>query len=92
MDEMTQAELEARVEAMSDEEQAHFRLLIMKLVLCYGESPLQAVVVMGSAQRQVAGVLTVNADEMDAAQLMQAASSFFVHINTEDAPPKEMFN
>lgn len=89
---MTQEELEERVEAMTDMEQAHFKTLIMKLVLCYGDSPLQAVVVMGSAAKQVAGVMTVNCDEMDAAQLLQATSTFFESVNMADAPPKEMFN
>jgi len=31
---MTEEELERRVEAMSDEEQHHFRLLIHKIVMC----------------------------------------------------------
>jgi hypothetical protein len=40
----------------------------------------------------VAGVMTVNCDEMDAAQLLQATSTFFESVNMADAPPKEMFN
>ena len=89
---MTQEELEAKVEAMTDMEQAHFKTLITKLVLCYGDSPLQALVILGSVEKQIAGVMTLNCDEMEAAQLLQAAGGFFEKVNTMDAPPRELFN
>ena len=40
---MTDAELQQRVEAMSDDEQEHFRLLIHKLVMCYGKGSWERV-------------------------------------------------
>jgi len=89
---MTDAELERRVEAMSDQEQAHFKLLIHKLVMCYGEGKAQAVVVIGRAEDSMAGVVTLNCDEMEASQLMLAANDFFGFLNLLDAPPKEQFN
>ena len=91
-DMMTQEELERRVHAMSDEEQAHFKLLIHKLVMCYGEGKAQGVVIIGRAEDQMAGVVTLNCDEMEASQLMLAANDFFGFLNTIDAPPKEEFN
>jgi hypothetical protein len=91
-DMMTQAELERRVAAMSDEEQAHFKLLIHKLVMCYGEGSNQAVVIVGRAEDHMAGVVTLNCDEMEASQLMLAANDFFGFLNTLGAPPKENFN
>jgi hypothetical protein len=75
---MTEEELERRVEAMSDEEQHHFRLLIHKIVMCYGQ---------GKAR-----VVTLNCNEMEASQLMLAANDFFGFLNVLDAPPKEKFN
>ena len=42
-DMMTQEELERRVGSMSDEEQSHFKLLIHKLVMCYGDGNAQGV-------------------------------------------------
>ena len=57
---MTEAELHRRVQAMSDEEQAHFKLLIHKLVMCYGEGKAQGVVIIGRAEDQLAGVVTLN--------------------------------
>jgi hypothetical protein len=89
---MSQKELERRVAAMSDEEQEHFKLLIHKLVMCYGEGKAQAVVVIGRAEDQMAGVVTLNCDEMEASQLMLAANDFFGFLNLMDAPPKEQFN
>ena len=42
---MTQEELEHRINKMSEEEQQHFKLLIYKLVMCYGEGNAQGVVI-----------------------------------------------
>jgi len=89
---MTEEELERRVEAMSDEEQHHFRLLIHKLVMCYGEGKAQGVVIIGRAEDAMAGVVTLNCNEMEASQLMLAANDFFGFLNLLDAPPKENFN
>jgi len=89
---MTQEELEQRVARMSDEEQAHFKLLIQKLVMCYGEGQAQGVVIVGRAEDNIAGVITVNCNEMEASQLMLAANDFFGFLNVLDAPPKENFN
>lgn len=89
---MPEEELERRVEAMSDEEQHHFRLLIHKLVMCYGDGKAQAVVIIGRAEDQMAGVVTLNCNEMEASQLMLAANDFFGFLNLVDAPPKENFN
>jgi hypothetical protein len=89
---MTDAELERRVEAMSDEEQHHFRLLIHKLVMCYGDGNAQGIVIIGRAEDQMAGVVTLNCNEMEASQLMLAANDFFGFLNLVDAPPKENFN
>ena len=89
---MTEEELERRVEAMSDEEQYHFRLLIHQLVMCYGDGKAQGVVIIGRAEDQMAGVVTLNCNEMEASQLMLAANDFFGFLNLLDAPPKENFN
>jgi len=89
---MSQEELEHRISKMSDEEQHHFKLLIHKLVMCYGEGKAQGVVIVGRAEDNIAGVVTLNCDEMEASQLMLAANDFFGFLNVLDAPPKENFN
>ena len=89
---MSEEELHRRVQAMSDDEQEHFRLLIHKLVMCYGEGKAQGIVIIGRAEDALAGVVTLNCDEMEASQLMLAANDFFGFLNVLDAPPKEKFN
>jgi hypothetical protein len=89
---MTDDELHRRVEAMSDDEQEHFRLLIHKLVMCYGTGKAQGIVIIGRAEDAIAGVVTLNCNEMEASQLMLAANDFFGFLNVLDAPPKENFN
>ena len=89
---MTDEELERRVNAMSDEEQEHFKLLVHKLVMCYGEGKAQGIVIIGRAEDAFAGVVTLNCNEMEASQLMLAANDFFGFLNLVDAPPKENFN
>ena len=89
---MTDEELHRRVVAMSDDEQEHFKLLIHKLVMCYGVGKAQAVVIIGRAEDKLAGVVTLNCNEMEASQLMLAANDFFGFLNLLDAPPKEEFN
>ena len=89
---MTEEELHHRVQAMSDAEQEHFKLLIHKLVMCYGKGNAQGDVIIGRAEDQLAGVVTLNCDEMEASQLMLAANDFFGFLNLLDAPPKENFN
>jgi hypothetical protein len=91
-DMMTQEELERRVEAMSDEEQAHFKLLIHKIIMCYGDGNAQGVFIIGRAEDAFAGVVTLNCNEMEASQLMLAANDFFGFLNVLGAPPKENFN
>jgi hypothetical protein len=89
---MTQEELEHKVASMTDVEQAHFKLLIQKIVMCFGNDAAQGIVIIGNAAKNVAGVITVNCDEMEASKLMLAANDFFGFLNTIDAPPKEEFN
>ena len=89
---MSEAELHRRVQAMSDDEQAHFKLLIHKLVMCYGEGKAQGIVIIGRAEDALAGVVTLNCDEMEASQLMLAANDFFGFLNVLGAPSKENFN
>jgi hypothetical protein len=50
------------------------------------------VFIIGRAEDNVAGVVTLNCNEMEASQLMLAANDFFGFLNVLDAPPKEKFN
>lgn len=88
MDEQT---IERRLALMSEEEQAHFKMVILQLVKCYGPDPDQAVLLIKS-KGDMAGIITMNADDMEAAELMLEANDFFGYLNMAGAPPKEAFN
>lgn len=88
MDEQT---LERRLALMSDEERQHFKILIMQLIKCYGDDADQAVLIIKSKEG-MADIVTMNADDMEAASLLLEANNFFGYLNMAGAPPKEAFN
>jgi len=89
---MSDEELHRRVEAMSDEAQEHFKVLIHKLVACYTNADAQALVLFSGANDKLGGIVTVNCNEMDALKLVMSANDLFGFINAADAPPKELLN
>jgi len=89
---INQEELEDIVSSMTDEQQAHFKRLISGLVQCYAEGGPNAVVIKGYADDPFAEVMTVNADAMQATQLMISANNFFNYLSLRDAPPRKEFN
>ena len=89
---INQEELEEIVAGMTDEQQAHFKMLISGLVQCYAKGGPNAVVITGYADDPFAEVMTVNADAMQATQLMISANNFFNYLSLRDAPPREDFN
>jgi hypothetical protein len=44
------------------------------------------------SEGELAGIITMNADDMGAAKLMGEATDFFGYLNMAGAPPKEAFN
>ena len=88
---MDEQALERRLALMSEEEREHFKMVILQLVHCYGPDPNQAVLLIKS-KGDMAGIITMNADDMEAAELMLEANDFFGYLNMAGAPPKEAFN
>jgi hypothetical protein len=83
--------LEERLALMSDAEKAHFKQVILELVKCYGPGPEHALILFNGSDT-LGGVVTLNCDAMEAAQMLLQANDFFGFLNTIDAPPKEAFN
>jgi len=83
--------LERRLALMSEEEQEHFKMVILMLSQCYGPDPDQAVLLVKS-KGEMAGLITMNTDDMEAAELLIEANEFFGQLNMLGAPPKEAFN
>ena len=88
---MEQDMLEQRLRTMTEEEQEHFKLVVLQLVKCYGPDPDQAVLLI-KTNGEMAGLITMNADDMEAAELLLEANDFFGYLNMAGAPPKEAFN
>lgn len=88
---MEQDILEQRLRTMTEEEQEHFKLVVLQLVKCYGPDPDQAVLLIKS-KGEMAGLITMNVDDMEAASLLLEANYFFGYLNMAGAPPKEAFN
>jgi hypothetical protein len=83
--------MEARLATMSDEEKAHFKMVVLELIKCYGSDAHQAVLLFNGSDK-LGGVVTLNCNEMEAAELMLEANDFFGYLNVIGAPPKEAFN
>jgi len=88
---MDEQALEGRLALMSDEEREHFKMVVLQLIRCYGDDPDQAVLLIKS-KGEMAGLITMNADDMEAAELLLEANDFFGYLNMAGAPPKEAFN
>jgi hypothetical protein len=85
-------ELAKRVEAMTDEEQEHFKQLIMRVAMCFGDAAMQGVFIASKEDSSTLGLFTINCTEIEAAKLMEGANDYIGFLNMRDAPPKEKFN
>jgi len=88
---MEQDAIEQRLAVMTEEEREHFKMVVLQLVRCYGDDPDQAVLLIKS-KGEMAGLITMNVDDMEAAELLLEANDFFGYLNMAGAPPKEAFN
>lgn len=88
---MEQDAIEQRLTIMTEEEREHFKMVVLQLVKCYGPDPDQAVLLI-KTNGEMAGLITMNADDMEAMELLLEANDFFGYLNMAGAPPKEAFN
>ena len=91
--EMGQEEMSALIDALTPHERTHFRQTICMLAMCYGaKSTMQAVIVVGRANEDMASLTSVNCDDMEAAMLLHAANDFYGMVHMAGAPEREKFN
>lgn len=83
--------MEKQLALMSDEEKAHFKMVVLELIKCYGPDPEQALILFNGSEK-LGGIVSLNCDEMEAAEMLLEANDFFGFLNTIGAPPKEAFN
>ena len=88
-----EAELQSRIELMTDKEKKLFKEAILRMSLCFGDQPIQGMMIfIGHIPLGAAEVLQFNCSDMDAVGILESATNYFNFLNTKDAPPKEMFN
>lgn len=81
-----------RIDSMSEEDKEHFRGVIDALSKCYGKDAAQGVVIIALPKSPVNEVISLNATDMEAHNLIKSVEDYFMFINTMDAPAKEKFN
>lgn len=89
---MTPDEMDEVLKDLTDEETSYLRLLISRLVTCFAKADSRAVILFGNKTEEHVSVCSVNCEEMAAANMLAHANDVMIFANTQDAPPKELFN
>jgi hypothetical protein len=89
---MQQDDLEAHIETMTDKEREAFKACVIRLALCFGKSPIGAVLVMHNQLSGLGEVFQINCNEVEALEIVQSAQQYFKFVTTKDAPPREKYN
>lgn len=82
--------VEKAIEAMSPDQQEHFKLVIAAMALSYINPDSRGLILLqeGSALQ----LMTINANEFDVIDVLRVATEYVNAAALEDAPAKEMFN
>ena len=89
---MQEHELEEHIRTMTEEERQSFKACVIRMALCFGKSPVGAVLIMHNHLSGMGEVFQINCNEMEAFKIVKGAEQYFSFINTKDAPPKEQYN
>lgn len=81
-----------KVAMLDPQQREHMRAVVEKLIQCYIEPDLHAVLVIGNDKSELATLLTINCDELEAAVVLGRLHEMFIDINADQAPPKELLN
>lgn len=81
-----------KVASLDPQQRDHMRIVVEKIMDCYLSEDKHAVLVIGNDKTELATLLTINCDEMEAAVVLGRLHEMFIHINADEAPPKEMLN
>jgi hypothetical protein len=72
--------------------QEHFKAVVRMVSICYTDPHLYSGVVVVRRTDEDILIISLNANEMDAAELITAAGGVITDVVTESAPPREQFN
>jgi hypothetical protein len=93
MDAETEAD-EQMMEALSKldvQAQEHFRAIVRMVALCYTDPELFSGLLITRREDETV-MMSLNADEMEATDLINKASEYMTAYTMHDAPPKDKFN
>lgn len=85
------AQMMEALSTLDEQAQEHFRSIVRMLALCYTAPQLYSGVLITSNEDETV-MMSLNADEMEAADLIAKASTFITRVVTQDAPPRDQFN
>lgn len=84
--------LEEAVTKMSPSQRTHLQVVVKEIIACYANDEVHGVVLIGRSDSSLMKLITINANDLDASNLLQAADEYVNYKVMEDAPPKEKFN
>ena len=93
MDAETEAD-EQMMEALSKldvQAQEHFRAIVRMIALCYTDPELFSGLLITRREDETV-MMSLNADEMEATDLINKASEYMTAYTLRGAPPKDKFN
>lgn len=89
--ELTDDELMAALMKLPTQAQDHFKLVVRLVALCYTDPENHSGLLI-TKEEDGTVLMSLNANDMDAAELLIEASEFISRVVTSDAPPREQFN
>ena len=81
-----------KIALLDPQQREHMRIVVEKIMDCYLSEDSHAVLVIGNDKSELATLLTINCDELEAAVVLGRLHAMFIDINVDQAPPKELFN
>lgn len=92
MSEQEDEALMKRMTALPKDAQEHFKMVVRLVALCYIDPEQYSGLLLVNGEDGGLVMMSLNANDMDAAELLVEASEYIHQIVTRDAPPKEQFN
>ena len=81
-----------KIALLDPQQRDHMRIVVEKIMDCYLSTDQHAVLVIGNDKTELATLLTINCDELEAAVVLSRLHEMFIDINADQAPPKELLN
>jgi hypothetical protein len=81
-----------KVNGLSQEARDHFKIVLEQLIICYTDDKAHAVLVVDHEDSPRTVMIAINANEMEAAQLLDTGARATMGIVMDDMPDKGMLN